>query len=405
MAVYPRHANHNLPLASRRTLVWVTLTLFTDMVVYDMVVPFLPDYCRQFGVGESRLGLLFGAYAVALLLTVPIAGRVSDRLGAARALRLGAAGLLVSLALYAGATGSVMLFAARAVQGVAGGVAWTAGLALLAASYPTARRGQVLGAAMAGMSLGTLIGPPVGGVLFDLGGARLTFFVAACWTVLILIGMARLRVPAGRIEAPTVRVGWRRYVRVTGAVVIGSALLSGLEPTLPLYLEAHIGVRPAEVGLMFGWAALVYGLTAPAAGWAADRWGGRRVIAVGLVASSATLPAIAWPHTTVGVAAVLAAFGAACAVLLTPTLSEIAAVCERRGAREFGSAYAVFNLAYAGGMAGGPIVGGLLAPALGFGPALVVIAVAAMAYLPVLVWRRRVTRSLSLAARRPVAAG
>jgi MFS family permease len=379
------------------------LVLFTDMAVYDMVVPFLPDYGRPLGVGEAQLGLLFGSYAIALLLTVPIAGRLSDRLGAGRSLRLGAAGLLVSLALYAGATGPVMLFAARAVQGVAGGLAWTAGLALLASAYPTARRGRALGTAMAGMSLGTLIGPPTGGVLFDLGGARLPFVVAAVWTLLVLVGISHLPDRAARVVGPPVRVAWRRYFRTAGAVVIGSALLSALEPTLPLYLEGRLGVRPAEVGVLFGWAALIYGLTAPAAGWAADRWGGRRVIAVGLVASAVTLPAIAWLHTSLGVSAVLGAFGAACAILLTPTLPEIAAVCERHGAPEFGAAYAVFNLAYAGGMAGGPIVGGVLAPLLGFGPALIVLALVAVAYLPVLVGPPRVTRRRSIAARQPVA--
>jgi MFS family permease len=379
------------------------LVLFTDMAVYDMVVPFLPDYGRPLGVGEAQLGLLFGAYAIALLLTVPIAGRVSDRLGAGRSLRLGAAGLIVSLALYTGATGPVMLFAARAVQGMAGGLAWTAGLALLASAYPAARRGRALGTAMAGMSLGTLIGPPTGGVLFDLGGARLPFLVAAVWTLLLVAGMSRLPDRAARATAPAVRVGWRRYFRTAGAVVIGSALLSGLEPTLPLYLEGRLGVRPAEVGVIFAWAALVYGLTAPAAGWAADRWGGRRVIAVGLVASAATLPSIAWPHTSLGVSAVLGAFGAACAILLTPTLPEIAAVCERHGAPEFGAAYAVFNLAYAGGMASGPIVGGILAPLLGFGPALIVLALVAAAYLPVLIGRPRATRRRSVVYRQPVA--
>jgi MFS family permease len=225
------------------------------------------------------------------------------------------------------------------------------------------------------------------------------------WTVLLLIGVARLPVRAARPPAPAARVGWRRYLRIAGAIVIGSALLSGLEPTLPLYLEGRIGVGPAEVGLLFGWAALVYAVTAPAAGWAADRWGGRRVIAVGLFASGLTLPVIALPHTYLGVAAVLGAFGAACAVLLTPTLSEIAGVCERDGAPAFGTAYAVFNFAYAGGMAGGPIVGGLLAPTLGFGPALAVVALAAMVYLPVLVGRPRAPRPPWAPAQRPVPVG
>ena len=39
----------------------VTLILFTDMVIYDLVLPFLGDYVRQWNIGERELGLLFGA--------------------------------------------------------------------------------------------------------------------------------------------------------------------------------------------------------------------------------------------------------------------------------------------------------------------------------------------------------
>src|SRR5438105_3020465 len=130
----PMHA-HDGGRAPKWALALVTLTLFTDMAVYDMVVPFMPDFARPWGVGERELGLLFGAYALALLIAVPFAGRLCDRLGAGRALRVGACGLLLSLTLYATANGHVMLFAARALQGAAGGMTWTAGLALLAAAF------------------------------------------------------------------------------------------------------------------------------------------------------------------------------------------------------------------------------------------------------------------------------
>jgi MFS family permease len=372
----------------------VTLALFTDMAVYDMVVPFLPDYARPWGVGEAELGLLFGAYAAALLATVPLAGRLCDRLGPVRALRLGAAGLFLSLVLYA-VGGQVMLFAARAVQGVAGGATWTAGLALLASAFPARRRGRALGTAMAGMSLGTLVGPPLGGVLCDAGGPRLPFLVAAAWTLLLGAGLFRLPARAARWPAELAgraRTHWRGFLRTAGVVVLGSALLSGLEPTLPLHLEAVLGAGPSAIGGLFGLAALVYGLCAPLAGGAADRWGGRRVMAIGLVACVLTLPLAALPATWTGEAVALAAFGAACAFLLTPTLPEIAAACERQGANAFGAAYAVFNLAYAVGMVAGPVAGGVLAPLLGFGPMLLVFSALTATYLPALLRTRGTDR-------------
>jgi DHA1 family solute carrier family 18 vesicular amine transporter 1/2 len=164
--------------------------------VYDMVVPFVQDLTRPWGVDQPELGWWFGVYAVALLATIPFAGRLCDRLGPGRALRLGACGLLTSLLLYATAHGPAMLFIGRAVQGMAGGMSWTAGLALLAAAFPAERRGRALGIAMAGMSLGTLVGPPLGGFLYDWGGPWMPFTVFAGWTAGLLILLVLMRLPS-----------------------------------------------------------------------------------------------------------------------------------------------------------------------------------------------------------------
>lgn len=372
-------------------LALVTLTLFSDLAVYDMVVPFMQDFARPWGVGERELGLLFGAYAVALLVTIPIAGRLCDRLGAGQALRLGAAGLLLSIVLYATAQGQTMLFVARAVQGASGGMSWTAGLALLAAAFPAERRGRALGIAMAGMSLGTLVGPPIGGLLFDWGGPRMPFAIFAAWTTGLLLLLLLTPLPTEpRAAGGSSGSGWPRlhgYVRTAGVVVIGSMLLSCLEPTLPIDLETRLAVKPEAIGVLFSLAALAYGIASPVAGWAADRWGSGRVMIAGVAASALALPLIALPKTWWTEAAALAGFGFALAFLLAPTLPEIAAACERNGAEAFGAAYAVFNLAYAVGMVAGQVTGGELATVVGFPLTMIAFSVLALAYLPVLLRR------------------
>jgi MFS family permease len=73
--------------------------------------------------------------------------------------------------------------------------------------------------------------------------------------------------------------------------------------------------------------------------------------------------------------------------LLTPALPEMAAVVDRRGGGAYASAYAVFNTAYAAGMMAGPVIGGALVSALGFGTALFVTGGLVLAYLPVLLRR------------------
>jgi MFS family permease len=354
-----------------------------------MVVPFLQDFARPWGVGGGELGLVFGVYALAQLITIPFAGRLCDRIGSGNAVRLGASGLLLSLVLFASAQNDDMLFIARAIQGAADAISWTGGLGLLAAAYPAERRGRALGIAMGGMSLGTVVGLSVGGRLFDWGGMRMPFLIFAGWTAFVLAALFIVRLPAGLRLVPDCPPATRRqrlqsYGATLGVVVLGAMLMSGLEPTLPTDLESRLGAHPSIIGNLFAIAALAYGLASPIAGWAVDRWGARSVMAFGIVASAVVLPVAALPTRWWGEAAALAAFGGALAFLLAPTLPEIAAACERNGDKTFGAAYGVFNFVYAVGMVSGQVAGGELSAIFGFGPTLLIFAAITAAYLPVL---------------------
>ncbi|KAI9513136.1 MFS general substrate transporter [Russula earlei] len=64
---------------------------------------------------------------------------------------------------------------ARTLQGISAAAVWTAGLALVCDTVPEEKVGRYtgyLGLAMSGLPLGQLIGPPVGGALYDRFGIR-----------------------------------------------------------------------------------------------------------------------------------------------------------------------------------------------------------------------------------------
>lgn len=51
------------------TLCVVTVAVFTDTVVYSMVVPILPRYAESLGATPAAIGFLFASSAIALLVT------------------------------------------------------------------------------------------------------------------------------------------------------------------------------------------------------------------------------------------------------------------------------------------------------------------------------------------------
>ena len=155
MIMAPRHA----------ALAVTTLAFHVDTLLYCLLVPLLPRYAANLGLGPAKLSWLFGSYALALLLaTIPV-GRFSDRFGRRTPMLLGLAGLALSTLAFAYSDRYGVLLVARALQGVAGAATWLPGMALVADHWPSEERGQAMGIAFAGANLGLLLGPPLSGFL------------------------------------------------------------------------------------------------------------------------------------------------------------------------------------------------------------------------------------------------
>ncbi len=330
------------------------------MFVYGLAVPVLPVYALSLGASPATVGALFAVYAGALTLVTPLVGIWVDRSGPRGPMLVGMSGLAAATLLFAFAPGFAWLFLARALQGVSAGVSWTAGLALIAATHSIEERGKAMGAALASAAIGVLIGPPLGGFLFEHWGLRVPFLLAAALAA--LDGLARvllIRDGARPEQSLALRPLLRdeRTLPVLGLTLLGSMLIAFLEPVLPLHLVQKLGATPTSIGLLFGVAALTNSLSYPFAGRAAGRsaiavasWGLR----LGAIALCAVgfLPSLSSVGLGVCVVAVAAGF------ILTPTTVLIGEIAEAQRPPAYGAAYALFNLAYAGGLALAPLVAG-----------------------------------------------
>src|SRR5512143_3741253 len=159
------------------TLIVVGLALFTDGILYFAIVPLLPGYARDLGLGQLQVGLLVGSYAWSLVLaTVPLA-RLADRVGRRAPLLWGLVGLFATTLIFAFVESFPLLVIARVLQGLSGTATWTAGLALLADHFPAAERPRAMAIVFAFANAGTLLGPPLSGFLAEHLGMRAPFIV------------------------------------------------------------------------------------------------------------------------------------------------------------------------------------------------------------------------------------
>ena len=158
---------------------FVTFATFTDIVAYSIAVPVLPDLSRRLGASPTMIGFLFASFGVTLLTVSMPSGALSDRIGRRPPLVGGMILLALASGLFSVASTLPWLFAARLAQGAADAVTWVVGFALIADLYPSEARGAVTGIVMMGTSFAFMIGPSLGGWLYEVGGMRLPFLAVA----------------------------------------------------------------------------------------------------------------------------------------------------------------------------------------------------------------------------------
>jgi MFS family permease len=150
-------------------------------------------YQAQFGFSAITLTSVFAVYALGLLSALVVAGSVSDHVGRRPTLLVALALEIVGMLLFAEAQSVVWLFAARALQGIATGIAMGAISAALLDLQPATkpRLGALLGVAapLGGLAAGAL----GAGLLVQYGPSptRLIFWLLlGAFAVAILVAAA-----------------------------------------------------------------------------------------------------------------------------------------------------------------------------------------------------------------------
>jgi predicted MFS family arabinose efflux permease len=116
-AAAPRTLSH--PLAYALSAAIIGFTLFASATPS----PLYETYSRLWGFSPAVLTLVYATYAVGVLAALLLAGRASDEAGRRPVLLMALGGLIASGLLFMLAQSVVWLFVARAVQGVATGLA------------------------------------------------------------------------------------------------------------------------------------------------------------------------------------------------------------------------------------------------------------------------------------------
>ncbi len=265
-------------------------TAFIDMVGLLMIIPLLPFYVKTLGgSGIDVLGLHFGigiisgfiiaAFTVAQLLSAPMWGRFSDRVGRRPTLLIALGASAIAYLIFGFAHSLLLLFMSRIVQGAGGG---TVGViqAYVADSTAPEDRARALGWLSATTNLGVALGPVLGSFAIALGkrdlmpgpatlhmGYAAPGILAAALCLVNIAFAARYltesrdlseQAPAGEARRTSRQAIWRVIShssepssRLIWIYAIAIGAFQGSFSVLALFLNARFQVTEQTIGYFF----------------------------------------------------------------------------------------------------------------------------------------------------------
>jgi DHA1 family tetracycline resistance protein-like MFS transporter len=205
------------------------------------------------------------------MLTAPIWGRLSDRVGRRPVLMISMAAAALAYLWLSFADALWMVFAARALAGAcAGNIA--AANAYVADVTPPEGRAKGMGMIGAAFGLGFIIGPALGGVVagnnLATANLRAPGLIACALSVTALLGVVFLlkeSLPEGaatrprrsRITALRDALGRAVLARLLAIFFLTILAFAGMESTFALWAMAQLGWGPAQTGYLFAYVGLL----------------------------------------------------------------------------------------------------------------------------------------------------
>lgn len=369
-------------------LISMSFVNFCASACFSLLAPFFPKEAGIKGASPTVVGFIFGTFELVIVVSSPIFGNFISQIGCkfmyvSGIMVCGCCAILFGL-LDRSPNGTifiVMCFLCRSIEALGTSAFITALFAILAHEFPD-NVITVMGFLETFSGLGMMVGPPLGGALYELGGYGLPFWVMGC--VVIICGLVTARM------MPEIRDSKKMYsgsiltlfksplVIITFInIVAGSVSLGFMDPTLADHLS-QFKLKVWVIGIIFLIAPGVYAFTAPIFGYLGDRKGYIRLMIGGgslgsvlsflLLGPAPFLPFI--PNELYINIIALALVGLFVGCSLIPTFKGLLLGAFSLGMHDdlntHGKVSGLFNSSFSLGAFLGPTIGGALVEQFGF---------------------------------------
>jgi DHA2 family multidrug resistance protein len=174
-----------------RGMITLAIMLATVMQVLDTTIAnvALPSMQGSLGAAQDTVTWVLTSYIVASAIMTPVTGWLSDRFGRKRLFLVSVAGFTLASMLCGMAGGLGQMVAFRVLQGIFGAALVPLSQSVLLDINPKERHGQAMAMWGAGIMVGPIVGPTLGGWLTDTMDWRWVFYINLPVGLLAFLGI------------------------------------------------------------------------------------------------------------------------------------------------------------------------------------------------------------------------
>ncbi|XP_011498704.1 PREDICTED: MFS-type transporter SLC18B1-like [Ceratosolen solmsi marchali] len=266
------------------TLIVISIADFANAICVSLQAPFYPHEAEKKGASATEYGLVFGIFELVVFIISPIYGQHINRIGP-KLLFNGGILTTGTCAIFFGLLDKVeghypfivLSFLIRIIEALGNAAFLTASFAIIAKEFPD-NVATTFASLETFFGLGLIVGPTVGGALFQLGGYTTPFavlgfalFLAAVVTAFVLPIHQHNEQDNQSTEGKFMKVLKVPGVMVASASIVATSMSIGfLQATLEPHLR-QFDMSPVVLGLMFIINGGTYAMTAPVWGWLCDK--------------------------------------------------------------------------------------------------------------------------------------
>ncbi|TMS36328.1 hypothetical protein L596_003519 [Steinernema carpocapsae] len=337
-----------------------------------------------------QVGLMFGSKALIQLITNPMIGPLTNKIGYTLPMFAGFCIMFLSTVMFAFGSSFGTLWLARALQGIGSACTSTSGMGMLAQAYPDdMERGSAMGIALGGLALGVLVGPPYGGVLYQWSGKELPFVLLALLALFdgsMQFMVLQPKIDRGEPEGTTIKnlIKDPYIIICAGAITIGNLGIAMLEPSLPLWMMETWQASSLERGAAFLPASISYLVGTNIFGPLAHKIGRWLSAFIGLVIIGFCLLVVPSARSVGGLIAPHLFMGFSIGMIDASMFPLMGYLVDIRHVGVYGSIYAIADAAFCFAFALGPFFSGPLVRSVGFPTMMYLIAFINFIYAPLM---------------------